>query len=641
MPCVLCILDMLDEAQPNACGYIRLFLPLTKKIVRDCFDVRFVTLEDLPYFTADVVVTQRTVINTLEKANRLITYCRDTGARLVFDLDDDLLFLPSHHPEHELYDEFRPVGLRLAAEADEFWASTRSLADRFVGIAQRISVMPNQLDDRIWSAHDEDDSHPRRPVRFLYMGTPTHRPDFDQLIKPALSQLKREFGESFELDLIGVANEAAPGGEWNIPRRSAEIGNSYPAFVRWLQSLGGYDVGLAPLLDVVFNRCKSDIKWLEYSAMGLATIAANLPAYNESIEHERTGLLAAADANGFREAMRRLIVDSELRRSLKRNASRLVEEKLRSAPTQEPRLERLVELARRPGRRGFQAAPPRPMAASDVLFGRIDRQTLAQAFLLGRGIEIGALQLPLPVPTGAEVRYVDRMTKTDLYEHYPELRSCDLVEVDIIDDGETLSTIQDSSQDFIIANHVIEHCQDPIGTLKNFLRVLRPGGIIYMAVPDMRHTFDRDRSRTDISHIIQDHIRGPAVSRKQHFREWATLVEPHFGRVCAGEKSIKSRVRELMTQDYSIHFHTFIPEDMCALINYCAETERMPLSVVFGGEFGEEMIFILRKTNVPNGLPFAQQADLPVGADVIRLTKLASPHNGGQTGVGAGQKNGG
>src|SRR5664279_2163089 len=91
MPSVLCILDMLDATQPNACGYIRLFLPLTKKIMEGTFDVRFVTLEDLPYFTADVVITQRTVINTCEKADRLLAHCRNTGARLVFDLDDDLL----------------------------------------------------------------------------------------------------------------------------------------------------------------------------------------------------------------------------------------------------------------------------------------------------------------------------------------------------------------------------------------------------------------------------------------------------------------------------------------------------------------------------------------------------------------------
>ncbi len=374
MPSVLCILDMLDETQPNACGYLRLFLPLTKRIVSDRLDVRFVGFEDLPYFTADVVITQRTVVNSLEKAERLLAYCTDTGARLVFDLDDDLMSLPDHHPERGFYDEFKPVGLRLIAEADEFWVSTRSLAERFAGIAQHISVVPNQIDDRVWSAggHDVDDS--RRPVRFLYMGTRTHRPDFDELIRPGWSQLKSEFGEAIELDLIGVTNEIDPDGSWNVVYRTAGIGNSYPAFVTWLQSRGRYDVGLAPLLDVLFNRCKSDVKWLEYSAMGLATIAADLPAYNQSIIPEHTGLIARPNADSFHDAMRRLIVDPELRRSLKRNAARLADEKLLAERTAEPRLARLLELIHRPQRPRCTAASSRPVGSSNVLAGQGDAE---------------------------------------------------------------------------------------------------------------------------------------------------------------------------------------------------------------------------------------------------------------------------
>ena len=353
MPSVLCLLDMLDTTQPSACVYIRLFLPLTKKNMEDTFDVRFVTLEDLTYFTADVVITQRTVINTSEKADRLLAYCRNTGARLVFDLDDDLLSMPEYHPERRHYEEFASIGLRLIAGADEFWVATQALADRFAGIAKRISVVPNEIDDRIWHTGRADVLDLSRPVRFLYMGTSTHRPDFERLIEPAWSKLVSKFGKIIELDLIGVVDGASPDAEWNNVRRPAEIGNSYPAFATWLQTLQtlrNYDVGLAPLLDNAFNRCKSDLKWLEYSAMGLATIAANLPAYSQSIEHERTGLLVSADANGFHEAMHRLIVDSELRQSLQRNASRVVEEKRLAARTAEPRLERLLELTGRPNR---------------------------------------------------------------------------------------------------------------------------------------------------------------------------------------------------------------------------------------------------------------------------------------------------
>jgi len=86
---------------------------------------------------------------------------------------------------------------------------------------------------------------------------------------------------------------------------------------------------------------------------------------------------------------------------------------------------------------------------------RIDRKTLASIYLRGHGIEIGALQFPVKLPRSVKVRYVDRLTVSELRKHYPELDSYKLVKVDILDDGETLATIGDASQDFVIANHFL------------------------------------------------------------------------------------------------------------------------------------------------------------------------------------------
>ncbi len=89
----------------------------------------------------------------------------------------------------------------------------------------------------------------------------------------------------------------------------------------------------------------------------------------------------------------------------------------------------------------------------------ITRDTVAATYIQGNGIEIGALHNPLRVPPGVKVAYVDRLSVQDLRKHYPELNDKELVNVDIIDDGEKLSTIADASTDFVIANHFIEHTQ--------------------------------------------------------------------------------------------------------------------------------------------------------------------------------------
>jgi SAM-dependent methyltransferase len=220
---------------------------------------------------------------------------------------------------------------------------------------------------------------------------------------------------------------------------------------------------------------------------------------------------------------------------------------------------------------------------------RATRRRIASRYLHGSGLEIGALHRPLPLPTGATARYVDRLDSDGLREHYPELANNALVNVDIIDDGETLGTQPDSSADFIIANHFIEHTEDPLGALSNHLRVLKPGGILYLAVPDRRRTFDSDRPPTPLEHVIQDHREGPAWSRPIHLEEWARLVD----KVPATE--IPARVRALDQSNYSIHFHVWTPAEFTVLLEH-ARHDGFPFEIEKLQSNDHEFIAILRRT---------------------------------------------
>jgi len=217
------------------------------------------------------------------------------------------------------------------------------------------------------------------------------------------------------------------------------------------------------------------------------------------------------------------------------------------------------------------------------------RRRLASDHLSGSGIEIGALFLPLSVPRTASVRYVDRFPVPVLREHYPELHDVDFVTPDVLDDGERLATFADGSLDFVIANHFIEHCGDPIGTLENQLRVLRKGGVLYMAVPDCRLTFDRDRPITSVEHLQKDHSDGPAGSRRQHFEEWASHVDHAQG------SDVFARADELESQDYSIHFHVWTPTAFVEFLTYCRSQCAMPFEIDAVERNDHEFIVILRR----------------------------------------------
>ncbi len=223
------------------------------------------------------------------------------------------------------------------------------------------------------------------------------------------------------------------------------------------------------------------------------------------------------------------------------------------------------------------------------------RHDLALLFIKGHGIEIGALHMPLPLGSDATVSYVDRLSMKDLRHHYPELKRVSIVEPNIIADGQKLTGIGNGTQDFVIANHFIEHTEDPIGTIRHFARVLRPGGILFIALPDKRYTFDQKRPETSNDHLQLDHERGPEVSRQQHYVEWVHLVEN------IGDAShAAARVTELESTEYSIHFHVWTLDSAHefisnALTDFGRSYEFLSTTQ---NPAREEMIFVIRVGNM-------------------------------------------
>lgn len=216
------------------------------------------------------------------------------------------------------------------------------------------------------------------------------------------------------------------------------------------------------------------------------------------------------------------------------------------------------------------------------------REFLARTYLCGEGLEIGALSSPLAVPGRVKVRYVDRMSTDELRRHYPDLAAEPLVPVEVIDDGEQLATVPDGSQQFVIANHFLEHCQDPIRAASNFFRVLRPGGVLYMAVPDKRFTFDRERAVTPLEHLLDDHRDGPERSREEHFLDYARFV---IG--SPSEAGVRELANHLKERDHSIHFHVWTQKEMLEMLLWLRETIGFDIEVA--AKNGPEVIFILRK----------------------------------------------
>jgi SAM-dependent methyltransferase len=242
-------------------------------------------------------------------------------------------------------------------------------------------------------------------------------------------------------------------------------------------------------------------------------------------------------------------------------------------------------------------APGRGVAADAPTIRFTSRGQLAAGHLDGEGLEIGALHSPTPVPDHARSRFVDRKPASELRQEYSELTNLDLVEVDVVDDGEALATIADGSQAFIIANHFLEHCEDPIGTIGTHLRKLQPGGVLFYTVPDKRYTFDHRRPVTPLEHMIADHEEGPARSRREHYEEWALLTPdvPEGQDLTEFERWAAGHAGKLEDEAASIHMHVWTQAEFLQLILHCRTRFDDAFDIEAAVRLGPEFVVVLRK----------------------------------------------
>lgn len=237
----------------------------------------------------------------------------------------------------------------------------------------------------------------------------------------------------------------------------------------------------------------------------------------------------------------------------------------------------------------------RKMASKFFLLRKgIPRSFLAMKFLRGQGIEIGALHNPVFVGPLSNSKYVDRMSTADLVREYPELAGLKLANTDIVDNGEELSTIAADSLDFIIANHFIEHCENPIRTIHNFTQKLRPKGKLFLAVPDKRYTFDRQRPSTTFEHLVKDYELGPQTSREAHYLEWSTFTSPTAISEVSPEE-VRRQAESLLKRGYSIHFHVWNKQEFQNFLAMTILRHQLPLRLVATHLVADEGIFILEK----------------------------------------------
>lgn len=121
----------------------------------------------------------------------------------------------------------------------------------------------------------------------------------------------------------------------------------------------------------------------------------------------------------------------------------------------------------------------------------------------------------------------DRRLISDRPGHRSRRRSASLPgAIGVHINAQIFAEAEPNSLDFVISAHVIEHLRDPMGSIVNAIRVLKPHGVHILIVPDMHFIFDRNRPETTLDHIRADFADGGAGTTRSAYEEHLRFVHP-------------------------------------------------------------------------------------------------------------------
>ena len=240
---------------------------------------------------ADVYVLQGTV--DTQGIALLHAYQKECGKKIVVDQDD----LPEieednpHRKEHEATNALEITKILLGI-ADLVTTTTDYLAQNLAKYCQNVKVLPNCLDLERWDVPKLTNTS-KDEIRIGWAGSITHLKDLEYVRKPLVKLLRGD--KRIKLVLCGDLRLKSMFEGLNV-----ECMLGVP-FEFWPTKLSGLrlDIGIAPLRNSEFNKCKSPIKFYEYSIMKVPGVYSPT-VYNFRGFDNKFGMVCSSQAQWYR-----------------------------------------------------------------------------------------------------------------------------------------------------------------------------------------------------------------------------------------------------------------------------------------------------------------------------------------------------
>lgn len=198
--------------------------------------------------------------------------------------------------------------------------TTEAMADELRKFVPQVYINRNlasdrmlQLSEEAFKATQEMEAHNTVDIGY-FSGSITHNQDFEMIL-PAIVKIMEKY-DTVRLCLAG---------EITLPDELESFKDRvvFNKFVDWEklpELIASVDINIAPLVDTLFNRAKSENKWVEAALVRVPTVASNVGAFARMIEDGKTGILCENTTDAWYQALEKLVTDTKYRRRIAQNA---------------------------------------------------------------------------------------------------------------------------------------------------------------------------------------------------------------------------------------------------------------------------------------------------------------------------------
>ena len=257
-----------------------------------------------------------------EDVERFIRKAKADGKKVYFDIDD-LVVDTKYTDQIPFVQELTPLNRRLFDASvtrtgktlklcDAAITTTEGLAEELGRVAPVVYINRNAASKRMvecaQSALERKKENSDNMVWLGYFsGSLTHNNDFE-MIRPALEKILGEY-QNVGLILAGELNASDTLNQYKnrIVKKRATSWQELPNLL--IQA----DINLAPLEDTLFNRAKSEIKWIEAALVKVPTVASRVGAFEVMIKDGKTGFLCENTEESWYNRLTQMIADKQAR----------------------------------------------------------------------------------------------------------------------------------------------------------------------------------------------------------------------------------------------------------------------------------------------------------------------------------------